>query len=286
MRLKVSVMAPAAVVLGLSSVYAARTWVERQVATRMEAVQQRAPAQTPAAFGSIVVAAEPLAFGAALTRASLREIPWPKDNPLQGSFASIDQLLDGKSKRVALSTMQSNEPILSSKITGHGQRANLAAVLDPDHKAITVRVDDVIGVAGFLQPGDRVDVLLSRKLPRGDAEADVVLQNLKVLGVDQTVDDRTAKPTVARSVTLEVETDQAQRLVVAQSIGALTLVLRPIGAAETQMHRRVSATDLLQTRRGPGDSDVAPRVTVGVIRNLARQDYSVPAYGAAPSTNP
>ncbi len=286
MRLKLSVMAPAAVVLGLSSVYAARTWVERQVAQRMEAVQVRAPAQATASFGAIVVAAEPLAFGTVLTRAQLREIPWPKDNQLQGSFSSIDQMLDGKTKRVALSAMQSNEPVLSSKITGPGQRANLAAVIDADHKAITVRVDDVIGVAGFLQPGDRVDVLLSRKLPQGDAEADVVLQNLKVLGVDQTVDDRAGKPAVARSVTLEVETDQAQRLVVAQNIGSLTLVLRPIGAAQSQPHRRVSASDLLQTRRIANEAVVAPRVTVGVIRNLARQDYNVPAHGHSPSANP
>lgn len=279
MRLKISLMVPAVAALGLTTVYAGRVWVERQVAQRLEAQRDHTPAAGPA-LHRIVVAAEPLGFGQEITRASLREIPWPAENVIEGSFTSIDELVDGKTKRMALAALQSNEPVLARKITGPNQRANLAAVIQAGHKAITLRVDDIVGVAGFLQPGDRVDVLLARKSNKVDPVSDVVLQNLKVLGIDQTVDERGAKPTVARSVTLEVTPEDAQRLVVAQSVGALTLVLRPIGEADLLVNRTVSTADLLQTPRGATESAGPSQATVGVIRNLARQTYSVPARGA------
>lgn len=155
-----------------------------------------------------------------------------------------------------------------------GEPARHGPVLRDDRQSVRV--------AGFLQPGDRVDILLSRKPAQSVAVVDVVLQNIKLLGVDQTVDDKggAAKPAVARSVTLEVDTDQAQRLVVAQSVGSLTLVLRPIGDAQLERTHPVTATDLLQEGRARSDAAPGSRATVGVIRNLARQDYSVPTSGS------
>ena len=182
--------------------------------------------------------------------------------------------------------MEDNEPVLAAKITGPGQRAVLAAILEEGMKAVTVRVDDIVGVAGFVQPGDRVDVLLTRQGDKGEAYSDLILQNLKVLGIDQLADDRAAKPAVSRSVTLEVAIPQAQRLVVAQSVGSLTLALRPVGQTSTEAARRITAADLLaaDSRVGakaeeemPVASFPAGRTTVGVIRNMTRQEYSVPA---------
>ena len=106
-----------------------------------------------------------------------------------------------------LTAIEANEPILASKITGAGQRATLSAVLQDGMKAVTIRVNDVEGVAGFVLPGDRVDVVLTRQQDKLVAAADVVLQNVRVLAVDQVADERAEKPSIAKAVTLEVEGD-------------------------------------------------------------------------------
>ncbi|MCC2099565.1 MAG: Flp pilus assembly protein CpaB, partial [Hyphomicrobiales bacterium] len=187
-------MIPAVVLLGGSSVYAARTWVQREVALRVDAQKQHdaasaRPRDASIRFSTIVVAAKALPVGVELNRDTLREIPWPAEDQLQGSFTTIAKLLEGKDKRNTLATFQANEPILARKITGPGQRPTLAASIEPGFKALTIRVDDVVGVAGFITPGDRVDVLLSRRMKESEAVADVVAQDVKVLGIDQTVDE-------------------------------------------------------------------------------------------------
>jgi pilus assembly protein CpaB len=287
-RLKVVMMLPAAAVLGFIAVQAGRHWVDRQVNEKLREADARALAPAPAAtFGTIVVAAAPLRFGVELNPGALREIPWPQGQMPKGAFAKISDLFTEKAKRVVIFPMEDNEPVLAAKITGPGQRANLAAVLDEGMKAVTVRVDDVVGVAGFVLPGDRVDVLLTRSREKVEAFSDIILQNLKVLAIDQLNDDRANKPAIARTVTLEVATEQAQRLIVAQHVGSLTLVLRPAGENAVEANQRVTAADLANPLgRSPRpaadeDSPVAsfgqPGVTVGVIRKTARQEYNVPA---------
>ena len=290
MRLKVALMVPVAAVLGFVAVQAGRHWVDRQVDEKMRAADAGPrDAVQAVSFSTIVVAAAPLRFGAELNPSALREIPWPSAQMPKGAFAKINDLFAEKGKRLVISAMEDNEPVLAAKITGPGQRANLAATLDEGMKAITVRVDDVVGVAGFVLPGDRVDVLLTRQREKGDAFSDMILQNLKVLAVDQVNDDRVNKPAVARTVTLEVGTAQAQRLIVGQNVGTLTLVLRPVGQAATELNRRVSSADLGNDGRanarlaapsdedGPVASVSSSTVTVGVIRKMGRQEYSVPA---------
>ena len=105
-----------------------------------------------------------------------------------------------------LASIERNEPILRTKITGPGQKATLSAVIQDGMRAVTVRVNDVEGVAGFVLPGDHVDVLLTRQSERTTGMNDVVIQNTRVLAVDQLADDAADRPTVARAVTLEVDT--------------------------------------------------------------------------------
>src|SRR6516164_5913655 len=136
--------------------------------------------------GTIVVAAVPLGFGTVLHRENVTEIPWPAGKVPDGAFATKDELFkDGI--RVALGPMQRNELILKTKITGPGQWARLSWLLEQGMRAVTVRVDDVRGVAGS---GDWVDVVLIRSVTgSGGPEnvSDVLLQHVKVLAVDQLV---------------------------------------------------------------------------------------------------
>jgi pilus assembly protein CpaB len=226
-----------AVVFGLLAVFVAQAWLNRQAELRLRSMDTR-PQQT-VATRSIVVASAPLRFGAQLSAQNLREVAWAEAAIPSGTFGSINELL-APGKRIVLAAIEPNEPVLRSKITGPGQRATLSAVIEPGRKAVTVRVNDVEGVGGFVLPGDHVDVLMTRQ----PGNTDVVLQNTKVLAVDQLADDSSEKPTVVKAVTLEVDTVAAQKLSLAASLGSLSLVLRKAGEAELEGTRRVTVGDL------------------------------------------
>src|SRR3954454_11947688 len=180
-----------------------------------------AGAVVPTPNRTAVVASQQLAFGVQLTSDNLREIPWPSENVPDGAFATINDILkDGR--RVTLATFQRDEPILSPKITGPNQRAALSTLIEEGMRAVSVRVDEVRGVAGFILPGDRVDLVMTRGEGGASPEtasADVLIQNTKVLAIDQLADDRQEKPTVAKAVALEVDVQQAQKVILAQGIG-------------------------------------------------------------------
>ncbi len=199
-----------------------------------------------------------------------------------GSFAKIADVLNG-GKRVALTAIEPNEPVLSTKITGPGQRATLSATLRDGLKAVTVRVNDVDGVGGFVLPGDHVDVSLTRQVDKSNASSEVVLQNVRVLAIDQIADERTEKPSVVKAVTLEVDVVGAQKLSLAASVGSLSLMLRKAGEANNQYTRRISLSDLgtpstpaAQERKGP-----VGLTTVSVRRASTREEYSVPVESTA-----
>ena len=222
-----------------------------------------------------MVASAPLAFGATLSRENITEVPWAAAQLPEGAFATRDQLLK-EGRRAVLAPVGKNEPILISKITGPGQRASLSALLDDGKRAVTVRVDDVKGVAGFVLPGDRVDVLLIRTVTKaaGPVEtfSDVMLQHVKVLAVDQLINERQEKPTIAKAVTLEVSTEQAQKIMLATNIGKLSLILRQQGAENTgAMARRISESDL-----GVAEIKIAPAPaqTTGVAQPQARSNMT------------
>ncbi len=224
------------------------------------------------ASGTIVVAAQPLAFGAVLGPDNLTEISWPSDSIPEGAFATRAELLDG-GRRVALAPLQKNEPILMSKVTGPNQRASLSTLIEDGMRAVTVRVDEVRGVAGFVLPNDRVDVVVTRGeggTGGGQAFADVLLQNVRVLAVDQQAGDNRDKPAVARAVTLELAMAQAQKIILAQGVGRLSLVLRQPGEAEAAEVRRVTTADLglTETVAAPEAKADAPSAPATVADNV------------------
>ena len=208
------------------------------------------PVTTPLRNQTIVVAAQPLGFGMALTAENLREVPWSGEGVIDGAFASITEMnKDGR--RLTLASFQRNEPVLSSKITGPNQRATLSTQIDDGMRAVSIRVDEVRGVAGFVLPGDRIDVILTKgetsSSDSAGAYADVLLQNAKVLAIDQSVNERSDKPAIARAVTLELTIQQAQSVILAQGIGRLSLVLRQTGEVSTRPTTRVTAADIATT---------------------------------------
>ena len=193
---------------------------------------------------TIVVAAGPLEYGTILTDGNVSEIPWESSIVPEGSFRSkADLLKDGV--RVALTAMKRNEPVLSSQITGPNQPASLAALTEPDMRVVSIRVDEARGVAGFVRMGNRVDVILTRTDSKNDPSgsyADVLLQDVKVLATGQIANERQELPTVVQTVTVEVSTEQAQKLILAESVGSLSLVLRQAGKPHPV--RRITLADI------------------------------------------
>ncbi len=274
MRKSTFVMIAFAVVFGLLAVFVAQSWLNNAAANRLKNLEAKKP-ETPTR--TIVVATERLQYGTELAANHLREIAWPADALPNGAFAKIQDMLS-TGKRVVLSPIEPNEPVLALKITGPGQRASLSALVGEGMKAVTVRVNDVEGVGGFVLPGDRVDVVLTRQIDKGNATTEVVLQNARVLAVDQSADERSSKPSVAKAVTLEVDTVAAQKVWLAASVGNLSLLLRKAGETMPESTRRVTLDDLSKPARVMQRRD-ASVTSIVVQRGANRHEYQVPVEG-------
>jgi pilus assembly protein CpaB len=272
------VMVAFAVVFGLLAVFIAQAWLNGQAERRLRSLEAQ---KKPLATNTVVVAAQRLPFGVELAREHLREVPWPAESVPQGAFATVNDILSG-GKRVVLAPVEANEPVLAIKVTGPGQRATLSAIVGEGMKAVSVRVNDVEGVGGFVLPGDRVDVVLTRQIEKGNATTEVVLQNARVLAVDQSADDRTSKAAVAKAVTLEVDTVGAQRIWLAASVGSLSLLLRKAGETDSEPTRRVTLDDLSKPERATPQKNNSV-TSVSVQRGGQRQSYEVPVEGTGNS---
>jgi pilus assembly protein CpaB len=275
-RTSTIVMIAFAVVFGLLAVFLANAWLNNradEARRSLEASRKEAPPER-----TIVVARRPLRFGDVLGAMSLREMAWPQDALPAGAFSRISDLT--ATKRIVLIPIQVNEAILASKITGPGERATLSAVLGSGMKAVTVRVNDVEGVAGFVQPGDHVDVVLTRPGEHKSSVNDVIAQDVRVLAVDQLADPTSDKPVVVKAVTLEVDETAGQKLTLAPAVGTLSLLLRKAGEVAEDAPRQMTAADLGQVKQ----TEDARFVTVVVKRPTSvdatgippREEFNVP----------
>jgi pilus assembly protein CpaB len=258
-----------AVLFGALAVFLAQVWLNNQTELRMRSLEALKKSAPPA--HTIVVASQPLRFGDEISARALREVPWPDEALPAGAFSKIADLTAGK--RVVIMPVDVNEAILASKITGPGQRATLSATLRDEMKAVTIRVNDVEGVAGFVLPGDHVDIVMSRAGDPSITMSDVVLQNARVLAIDQLADERTEKPSVVKAVTLEVDVAGGEKLALASLVGTLSLMLRKAGELADADSRHITLADLGRAASPTRNSHF---VTIGVTRAAARQDYSVP----------
>lgn len=193
-----------------------------------QVVVQQAPAPAPElAMGKVVVAKAKLNFGNELTPDNLKVVAWPADALPEGSFSSVPDLFEGASRRVALRTIEPNEPVTKPKVSGFGGKASLSHVITPGMRAVPVRVNEATGVAGFVLPGDRVDIMVTRDDPNGRGPlTSLLLSDVQVLAVDQAIEGQAEKPRVVNTVTVEVTLEQTQELILAQRVGMITLTLR------------------------------------------------------------
>jgi pilus assembly protein CpaB len=207
-------------VFGFGAAWAAKNWLE-----------QRTP---HASQGSaVVVAAMEIPFGTAIEPRHVKIITVPQGTPLGNHFTTVAEI-EGL---VATQKALADEVLLKERFTKSGAGSTLAALIRPEMRAMTVRVDDVVGVAGFLLPGNRVDVVAARKHPGSDrAITETILFDVAVLAVDQSSSQDKNEPVVVRAVTLEMTPQQAEILVRAREEGRIQLTLRnPTDDAQPQL---------------------------------------------------
>jgi pilus assembly protein CpaB len=258
---------------------------------------------------SIVVAVKTLDYGDHIGPGDLRLVRWPAGTVPAGSFGKIEDVAGPGQDRVVLRPMETNEPVLATKVSGNGGKSSLSSVIEADKRAMTIHVNDATGVAGFLQPGDHVDVLLTHTDgPPGtaatapsSAKIEVLLQDVLVRAIDQDFNVRKDATSSIKAVTVEVSPRDAQKLTLASTIGMLSLTLRNTRSKQQVAPSSLSVKDLmpptvppviaeklqsLATPKGPSYDIV--RGTEATTYDVPREQHGeVPAprvMGVAPTT--
>jgi pilus assembly protein CpaB len=202
------IMLALSVLAGLAAVLLAARWMGQQAAGEKS---------------SVLVATRDLELGQAITAQMLQPIAWPAGSQPEGSFKDV-KLLEG---RVVRAGIYKGEPVLEPKLAPEGTKAGLDSVIKPGHRAITVKVNEVVGVAGFLAPGSYVDLLVNINDDRDKSISRVVLERIMVLAVAQEANrPDNSKAKVVNAVTLEVLPEQAEKIDLARNVGTLSLMLR------------------------------------------------------------
>lgn len=189
---------------------------------------QRASAVRPTQTQQIVVAVGPLGIGTALDDTNIKTISWPADNPLPGAITTIGAAVG----RALITPVVANEPILDNKLAPREAGAGLSATIPEGMRAVSLAVNDVVGVAGFVVPGTSVDVLVTGQIPGASQSGAsyvtrTILQNIRVLAAGQQVQqDVNGKPQTVPVVTLLVSPQDAATLTMASTEGKIQLALR------------------------------------------------------------
>jgi pilus assembly protein CpaB len=246
-------MMAVAILFGLAAVVFASRWLLSQPGS---------------AAGRIAVAAVDISLGQRLTPEMFKLADWPSHSVPKGAFTD-PQKLGG---RVLKSNLVMGEPVSEAKLAPAGTLGGLSALITEGKRAITVRVNDVIGVAGFALPGNYVDIIVSmqKDVPPGSSAREqsiskIVLERILVLAVAQEVNRDETKPKVVNAVTLEVTPEQAEKLDLARSVGTLSLALR--NQVDPESASTLGATKLTLLPEAPPPPKPAPKPVV-VVRQV------------------
>ncbi len=257
MRRSTVITLGASVAFGAMAVFLAKSWINDAI---RDEYAKRVPS-TDAVISTmqmdtvpVVVAVDGLNFGDVINPDSLRVVDYPKDAVPDGTYETINQIFVDPSKpTIVLRHMARNEAVLNYKISGPGARGSLSSLIGDGMRAVSVRVSDVTGVSGFVMPGDYVDVIYTRdeesRRNGNNLKSDVLLQHVRVLGIDQDLSELSDVPVVVKTVTLEVSNIDAQKLSLAQDAGKISLTLRRAGDTEIDQTQSVQQDSILANKQ-------------------------------------
>lgn len=210
--------------------------------------------QASLATTKVVVAARDIDLGTPLTPDMMKVVDWPSASVVNGINKDTKDL----EERVVNTMLLRGEPILETKLAPRGTKGGLSAVIGAGKRAITVRVNEVSGVAGFSLPGNYVDLMVNTQDEKEKPVSKIVLEQILVLAVAQEASRDETKPKVVNAVTLEVTPEQAEKLDLARSVGTLSLALRNQVDKENVMTTGARKPDLLAANEPPAEVKAAP----------------------------
>ncbi len=171
----------------------------------------------------VVVAAVDIPYGVKIEAFQIKVIDWPNDSVPSSTYTSKDQVID----KVSRNDFYTDEPISEKRMLVHTAGSTLSTLIDKEYRAIAIRVDDVVGVAGFILPGNNVDILATKMdKDLNQSVTQTKLQNIRVLAVDQDDSHEKDKPSIVRAVTLQLKPEEAEVMVQAMREGTIQLTLR------------------------------------------------------------
>jgi pilus assembly protein CpaB len=226
--------------LGLAAVAVAGKWVV-----------QRASVEA----STVIIAAQDIDVGTRLTPDLLQSSEWPSASMPPGSFQEAKQL----DSRVAKVNLVRGEPLLESKLAPVGAIGGLSGVITEGKRAITVKVNEVVGLAGLALPGNKVDILVNTKDESDKPISKIVLEQILVLAVGQDLGRDETKPKSVTAVTLEVSPEEAEKLDLARSVGTLSLVLRNQVDKSPGTTTGIRTSDLLKITSEPRAAPAVPK---------------------------
>lgn len=206
-----------------------------------ELAEARANANT-ATMVNVFLAKRPLTYGEVLKRDDVMVAPFPDYAVPENAMTDVEALFPNNiDQRTVLRTMDEKELILASKLTAPGKEAGITSHLSPGKRAFTIAVNQISGVAGFLRPGDHVDVFWSGRRGGNEEFTQLIQSQLRIIAVDQSANmDRSEKVRVANNITVEASPEQAAALALAQGSGRLSLAL--VGVGDTELSADVEMT--------------------------------------------
>jgi pilus assembly protein CpaB len=214
----------------------AKGWIAEQRAA-MEAQTPKAEPAAPLPTLDVLVARQDIPTGTFLQPKHLKWQPWPEETVAEEYITREEKTEKDFEGAVVRSRVVAGEPITPARVAHPGEQGFLAAVLEPDKRAVSVPVDATTGIAGFVFPGDIVDVILTFRAGVKDSEStagqtrffsETLLRDVRVLAVDQQVENKDGTAKVAKTATLEVSQKQAEKVSLALEIGSLSLSLRSL----------------------------------------------------------
>ena len=218
---------------------------------------------TNADLVDVYVARSEIAFGQTIEAHLLARQPWPVEALPPGAFTELEMLVPNQKSmlRRAKGRFFTGEVILTSKVSEFGDKVTLVQKLGENTRAMAIKVDAVTAVGGFVTPGDFVDIVMTQG-SKQEMRAVTILQNIRVIGVDQQSEELKDQPEIARTITVEVTPEEGQRLALAQKAGTLSLTLRTLDGVEDKPMEMVRLRDLLQQESPVEENAVQPTVTV------------------------
>jgi len=271
-----------ALAFGATSYIAGNHYLDNQAQALVSEIENNRPVIEQIELAKVVVATGEFQFGELISNDMLKVVDWPQDAFPDGAFTSIQEASKDNNRR-ALGNIKPGEPILASKVTGEDGKAGLSSIISEGMRAVTIPVNTVNGVGGFVQPGDRVDLVLTDEgRDDGKTQSEIILEYVKVLSIDQQAGNLNQAAVIANSVTLETDINGAQKITRALSVGSLSLLLRSTGDNRTAQNedgtddgesifsteKPIPKTRLIKVTEGKETREVDVSIDAATVRQI------------------